>query len=560
MLAKEPPFKKTDTLRSPPRTNPRVGSGVCNDDFRELARTDAPGVETIRMTVDILQVERLSKRFGDTPVLENIGLSVARHSVVGIVGENGAGKSTLFNVISGIVRPDRGRILYQGKEIRPANYREANLMGISRVFQEQALIPNIAVYENILLSHEAAFTRFGQVLDRPRMIEVAQRIVDSMKLDIDVRRRTDDYDFSKRQSIEIARACLVPREVLSIPVPLVLLDEPTSALEKSEEEAFFRLVVSIKQYGSALFVSHRLSEVLRICDLVHVLKDGRLVASVDPVVTDERTLHGLMVGRERDADYYHEDEQEPVAERPIMLSVSGLSLPDHYQDVSLQVRAGEILGIGGLVDSGKSRLGKSIAGLLPPASGTVRLGEDQPAPPSFRSLIARGLAYLPGERLAEGIIAGFSVAWNTSLASGHDIFSNRFGIWRDAVEDKLTRRYIRELNIKTASPRVACATLSGGNQQKVVLAKWLCREPRVVILDNPTRGIDAGAKEEVYKLIRQITAAGVCIILITDELLELIGLSHRIAVMRRGRLTAILDAPLGRKPSEEELVALMLAA
>ena len=512
------------------------------------------------MTVDILQIERLSKRFGGTLVLENIGFSVARHSVVGIVGENGAGKSTLFNVISGIVRPDRGRILYQGKEIRPAHYREANLIGISRVFQEQALIPNIAVYENILLSHEAAFTRYGQFLDRPRMIEVAQRIVDSMELDIDVRRRTGDYEFSKRQSIEIARACLVPREVLSIPVPLVLLDEPTSALEKSEEEAFFRLVLRIKQYGSALFVSHRLSEVLRICDLIHVLKDGRLVATVDPAVTDERTLHGLMVGRERDADYYHEDEQRPVAERPVMLSVSGLSLPDHYQDVSLQVRAGGILGIGGLVDSGKSRLGKGIVGLRPPATGTVQLGDGPPAPPSFRSLIARGLAYLPGERLAEGIIAGFSVAWNTSLASGHDIFSNRFGIWRDAVEERLTRRYIRELNIKTSSPRAACATLSGGNQQKVALAKWLCRGPRVVILDNPTRGIDAGAKEEVYKLIRRITAAGVCIILITDELLELIGLSHRIAVMRRGRLTAILDAPPERKPSEEELVALMLAA
>src|ERR1700733_7430523 len=239
------------------------------------------------MTVDILQVERLSKRFGDTVVLDNIGFSVPRHSVVGIVGENGAGKSTLFNVISGIVRPDRGRILYQGEEIRPENYREANLIGISRVFQEQALIPNIAVYENILLSHEAAFTRCGQLLDRARMIEVAQRIVDAMKLDIDVRRRTGDYDFSKRQSIEIARACLVPREVLSIPVPLVLLDEPTSALEKSEEEAFFRLVLSIKEYGSALFVSHRLSEVLRVCDLIHVLKDGRLVASVDPAVTDE---------------------------------------------------------------------------------------------------------------------------------------------------------------------------------------------------------------------------------------------------------------------------------
>ena len=268
------------------------------------------------MAADILRVEGLCKSFGEAVVLDNVSFSVASNSIVGIVGENGAGKSTLFNMISGIVRPDRGRIEYRGKEIHPANYKEANLLGISRVFQEQALIPNIAVYENILLSHEAHFAHFGQILDRRRMIEAAQRIVDSMKLDVDVRRQTSDYDFSKRQSIEIARACLVPREVLSISAPLVLLDEPTSALEKSEEEALFRLIRSIKEHGSVLFVSHRLGEVLSVCDIIHVLKDGRLVATVSPADVDERTLHGLMVGRERDSDYYHEEEQGRTADRP----------------------------------------------------------------------------------------------------------------------------------------------------------------------------------------------------------------------------------------------------
>ena len=224
------------------------------------------------MRADILRLERLSKKFGDAAVLDSVSFSVARNSVVGIVGENGAGKTTLFNIISGIVQPDQGRIEFEGEQIRPANYREANLLGISRVFQEQALIPNIAVYENILLSHEGKFTRFGQFLDRPRMIEVAQRVVNSMKLDVDVRRRTSDYDFSKRQSIEIARACLVPRDVLSVSAPLVLLDEPTSALEKSEEEALFQLIRTIKEYGSVLFVSHRLGEVLNVCDLISCIE------------------------------------------------------------------------------------------------------------------------------------------------------------------------------------------------------------------------------------------------------------------------------------------------
>jgi ribose transport system ATP-binding protein len=510
------------------------------------------------MGADILRLERLSKKFGDAVVLDNVSFSVPRNSVIGIVGENGAGKSTLFNIISGIVHPNHGRIEYQGEEIRPANYREANLLGISRVFQEQALIPNIAVYENILLSHEGKFTRFGQFLDRRRMIEVAQRIVDSMKLDVDVRRRTGDYDFSKRQSIEIARACLVPREVLSVLAPLVLLDEPTSALEKSEEEALFQLIRTIKEYGSILFVSHRLGEILNVCDLIHVLKDGRLVATVDPATTDEHALHGLMVGRQRDADYYHEEDQASIASCPAMLAVSGLSSPDHYQNVSFEVREGEVFGIGGLLDSGKSHLGKGIAGLVPPATGTVRLAAERPVSPQFHSLVAQGLAYVPSERLAEGIIPSFSIAWNMSLAGAHDIFSTSLGFWRTSVEDNVTRYYIRELQIKADSPRSVCATLSGGNQQKVVLAKWLCRSPEAIILDNPTRGIDAGAKEEVYKLIRAITASGACIILITDELLELIGLSHRIAVMRAGRVTAILDAPPEDKPSEQELVACML--
>lgn len=512
------------------------------------------------MTADILRIEGLSKKFGETVVLDNVSFAVASNSVVGIVGENGAGKSTLFNIISGIVRPDRGRIEFQGKEFSPANYKEANLLGISRVFQEQALIPNIAVYENILLSHEPHFARFGQILDKRRMIEVAQRIVDAMKLDIDVRRRTSDYDFSKRQSIEIARACLVPREVLAIETPLVLLDEPTSALEKSEEDALFGLIRSIREHGSVLFVSHRLSEVLNACDVIHVLKDGRLVATVSPADTDEGTLHGLMVGRERDADYYHEEDQEEVADRPVMLKVSGLSLRDHYQDISFEVRRGEVLGIGGLLDSGKSQLGKGITGLVPSDAGTVQMAARRPVRPDFRELISQGLAYVPSERLAEGIILPFSVAWNTSLAAGQDIFSNRLGFWRAAREDRLTRRYMTELGIKAPSPRSSCATLSGGNQQKVVLAKWLCRASSVIVLDNPTRGIDAGAKEEVYKLIRQLASSGACIILITDELLELIGLSNRIAVMRGGQLTAIVDAIPEGKPSERELVSLMLGA
>jgi ribose transport system ATP-binding protein len=512
------------------------------------------------VAAELLKVDGLSKSFGETLVLNDVSFAVASNSIVGIVGENGAGKSTLFNIISGIVRPDRGRIEFRGEEVKPANYREANLLGISRVFQEQALIPNIAVYENILLSHEARFSRLGQLLDKQRMIRAAQRIADGMKLDIDVTRQTSDYDFSKRQSIEIARACLVPRDILSVPTPLVLMDEPTSALEKSEEEALFDLIRSVRQHGSVLFVSHRLSEVLSVCDLIHVLKDGRLVATVRPTDVDERILHGLMVGRERDTDYYHEEDQGRITDRPVALEVRNLSRSGLYYGVSFEVRRGEVFGIGGLLDSGKSHLGKGIVGLVRPDTGTVQFDQSLPIRPAFHHLTSSGVAYVPSERLAEGIIPPFSVAWNVSLASGRDLFSNKLGIWRSAFEDRVTRRYIKELSVKVPSPSSPCATLSGGNQQKVVLAKWLCRSPRVIVLDNPTRGIDAGAKEEIYLLIRRLTQSGASIVLITDELLELIGLSHRIGIMRGGRLYEILEAPPERKPTERELVGYMLGA
>ena len=519
---------------------------------------DIPALTPTVPGPSFLSVRGLSKSFGSHPALEDVTIDVERNRVVGIVGENGAGKSTLFNLISGIAQPDRGEIELNGRQIRPGSYREASDLGISRVFQEQALIPNIAVYENVLLSHEARFCRFGQILDRRRMVELADRILRRFGLDIDVERRTGDYDFSIRQSIEIARACLVPQEVLGIESPVVLLDEPTSALGKSEEEALFRLIRSIREHGSVLFVSHRLSEVLQVCDVIHVLKDGRLVATVDPDQVDEGRLHALMVGRARDADYYHEDKQSDAHGGAVRLRCRNLSLDGAYSGIDLEVREGEVLGIGGLLDSGKSLLGKGIAGVIQPDRGDVQIESHAYAKPVLQGLVAQGLAYVPAERLIEGIIAAFPVAWNISLASGHDVFSTSLGYWRTKRETAVAHDYINHLSIKSATPSASCSTLSGGNQQKVALAKWLCRAPGVLILDNPTRGIDAGAKEEIYRLIRGLTASGVAIILISDELLELISLSNRIAILRGGRLASVVEAPRGAKPTERDIVGLML--
>ncbi|MCI0429722.1 MAG: sugar ABC transporter ATP-binding protein [Rhodospirillales bacterium] len=506
-----------------------------------------------------LSVRGISKRFGGNPVLDGVTLDATRRQIIGIVGENGAGKSTLFNIISGILPPDAGRILLYGREISPRDYRQASLLGISRVFQEQALIPNIAVYENLLLSHEGRFTRWSGLLDRRRMITVARAIVEAAGLDLDVRRRTGDYPFSVRQSIEIARACFVPQLVLGIESPVILLDEPTSALAKAEEEAFFALIGRLRAHGTILFVSHRLTEVLAVSDRIFVLRDGRLTGDVQPSETSESALHKLMVGRERNTDYYHEARQRGVGSAPIAFRARNLTKAGEYRAIDIAVRHGEVLGIGGLLNSGKSAFGRGAAGVVPPDSGTIELGEGGEARPDLQRAVRQGLGYIPAERNAEGMIASFSAAWNISLASARDLFSTALGLWRGRHERAVARRYISDLRIKPGHASALLSTMSGGNQQKVVLAKWLCRAPRLLILDNPTRGVDAGAKEEIYALIRGLTEQDVAVILITDELLELIGLSNRIAIMQGGSIVKVVDAAPGRKPTESELVALMLA-
>ena len=501
----------------------------------------------------------LSKSFGGVPVLSDIDLEITMNQVIGIVGENGAGKTTLFNIMSGTVAPDAGDMKFRGNPYNPESYSDATALGISRVFQEQALIPNIWVYENLLLSHEPSFARWGQWVDKKRMIDTAQQVIDQAGLDIDVRRRTSTYSFSKRQLIEIARACIVPTEILGIDHPVVLLDEPTSALEKSDEENFRKLITRLRERASIIFVSHRLTEVLELSDVIYVLKDGCLVAKVNPAEADERMLHGLMVGRERESDYYQEDSQLDVGDAPISFKVYNLSRDGEYHDISLEVRRGEVVGLGGLLNSGKSEFGKGAAGIVPPESGTVALEGGDPARPVIRELTKRGLGYVPAERLLEGMIGAYTAAWNVSLAGGQNKFSNWAGLWRRRHEIDVTESYIDSLSIKANGARDICATLSGGNQQKIVLARWLCRNPRVLILDNPTRGVDAGAKEEIYKLIRRLSAEGVGFLLITDDLLELIGLSNRVIIMQHGKIAKIVDAPKNAKPTERELIEAMLA-
>ena len=502
-----------------------------------------------------LSVRDVCKRYESTNVVDAVSFEIETGQVVGLIGENGAGKSTLLNILSGIVQLDSGQMMLNAAPYRPRGYADAARRGVSRVFQEQALIPNLRGYENLLLSHEPRFTRFGQVVQQRRMIDLAQEMAVGAGIDVDVRRRTSEYSFSKRQLLEIVRACVVPIRVLGISQPVVLLDEPTASLDRADEETFFRLVVGMRDQASFVFVSHRLSEVLTISDAVIVMKDGRVVARLRAGEADEKRLHGLMVGRERQADYYHESAQGDAG--PTLALQARALCGSSYHDVDLDLRAGEILGVGGLLDSGKSEMGKALVGVVAPISGEVRLNEGEWRRPDMRHSVTHGVGYIPAERMAEGIISDFPAAWNMSMASG-DLFSTRLGFWKNAYERDVAETMIAELNVRGATPATPCGKLSGGNQQKIVLARWLCRSVRILVLDNPTRGVDAGAKEEIYAIIRRLTAEGVAVVLITDELMELIGMSHRIAIMQSGRITATIQAPPSAKPTEVDIVKLML--
>ncbi|GAB5471274.1 MAG: sugar ABC transporter ATP-binding protein [Rhodospirillales bacterium] len=506
----------------------------------------------------LLQATGLTKRYAGTAALSDVTLTVPAGQVVSVVGENGAGKSTLLNILSGIARPDAGVLRLAGRQVAPQSYADAMGLGISRVFQEQALIATQPIYENLLLSLEARFTYPGQVMRRRAMIDLAESLLAEAGMAVDVTKPAADYSFSERQFIEIARACLVPLRVLGVERPLVLLDEPTASLERGDEDRFFALIERLRGQVSFVFVSHRLGEVLALSNTISVLKDGRNVTELSAEEASEDRLHSLMVGRTRIADYYQEDRQRG-SEGKRLLQVGQLGDGKAYGKVNLQIAAGEVLGIGGLVASGKSDLGRGVAGVVPPKQGQIRLGDRQAEIPRIAKLIRQGVGYVPAERLVEGMIPGFSLAWNLSLAGGQDQFAGPLGGWRRAKEVATAIDYINRLRIRAKGPHQRCDTLSGGNQQKVVLARWLCRSLRLLVLDNPTRGVDAGAKEEIYGFIRDLTDEGVAILLITDDLPELIGLSDRIAIMHQGRVTAEIAAPPADKPSEQALVAMMLA-
>lgn len=495
-----------------------------------------------------LSLKNIEKRFPGVHALKAVSIEIRHGEVVGLVGENGAGKSTLMKILSGVYQPDSGSVEIAGKPVRFENAADANKKGIGMVFQEQSLLTNLTIGENIYLGNEAQFTRCG-IVNWKALYAAASRQLVKVQLDVDPRMRASDLDFAGRQMVELAKALTLEEHASEHLV--ILLDEPTSVLERAEIDVLFARVRLLKSRASFIFVSHRLDEVLALSDRIYVMKDGAVVADLMAADANIPKLHHLMVGRSLQAEYYREPLQKPFKEE-VVLELDNLSLGNAYKNVSFKLHSGEILGIAGVIGSGREELARTLAGFAPQNSGTIRIDSRNVRFLSPAEAVDAGIGYIPRERRVEGLVLFLSVAANITLADLENL--THCGLINAREESLIATNWVNRLKIRTPDIKTLCLNLSGGNQQKVVLAKWLNAKAKILVLDHPTRGLDVGAKEEVYELIRTVTSEGVAVILTSDTLEETIGLSHSLLMMRDGEITQIMSANPGHKPSQIDLI------
>ncbi|MDZ5453716.1 sugar ABC transporter ATP-binding protein [Labrys sp. ZIDIC5] len=497
----------------------------------------------------MFELRNVEKRFPGVHALKGINFQIDRGEIIGLVGENGAGKSTLMKVIYGAVQHDGGEVLVDGKPVRFQNPREAMDRGVGMVFQEQSLIPNLTVMENIFLGFEKQFARFGKI-DWKRMAKAAGEQLKKVKLQIDPRTVTSKLSFAQRQLVELAKVLTLEERVHGHLV--ILLDEPTSVLSKEEIGLLFSLVRDLRKRASFIFVSHRLDEVIELSDRIYVLKDGAVVDVVKGAEAKAEAIQQRMVGRDINQEYYREEKQRPYDVQKLLLQADQISLPGHYRDISVKLHAGEVLALVGVEGCGSEAILRTIFGLERMQSGTLALHGSQVQDFGPSQGVARGIGYVPRERKIEGIVGGMNVFENMTLSQLGNYA--RAGVLDIGSERKLARDWIKRLSIKASSENADCGNLSGGNQQKVVLAKWRSGGSNIILLDHPTRGLDIGAKEDVYEMIREMSADGVGIVLIADTLEEAIGLSHTIAVVKDGEIQKWFNCQPGAKPSLYDLL------
>jgi rhamnose transport system ATP-binding protein len=481
-------------------------------------RTDAP-----RLTL-----AGISKSFPGVRALHNVSLSLYPGQVTALIGENGAGKSTLVKILTGIYQPDAGEISIDGNPVSLPSAHAAFGYGITAIHQETVLFDDLTVAENIFLGH-APKTRFGTI-DWGTMRKHAREVLETMRAShIDADTRLRDLGIANKHLVAVARA-------MSIDAQTVIMDEPTAALSAKEIEELFLLIEFLKGEGKAvLFISHKFDEIYRIADRYTVFRDGEMVGEGLLAETDQAQIVRMMVGRSVDHIF---PKRNAVIGEPVLV-VSGLSHPTEFDDIGFELHKGEILGFYGLVGAGRSEVMQAIAGITRTSRGAVSLDGEVLASKSAADAIRAGIVYVPEERGRQGVVIGMPIFQNVSLPSLKH--TSRSGVLQLAEEFALARKYTERLDLRASSLSQDVGTLSGGNQQKIVIAKWLATAPKVIILDEPTKGIDIGSKAAVHGFMAELVAQGLSVIMVSSELPEILGMSDRVVVMREGRIAAVYD-------------------
>jgi len=494
---------------------------------------------------ELVRMTAIEKRFPGVHALRNVSFELNAGEVHALMGENGAGKSTLMKVLSGIYAPDSGAISVAGQEVSIGGPRAAQALGIGIIHQELALMPDLSVAQNIFIGREPR-NRWG-VLDEARLNRDAEAIFAQMKVPMDPRATVRGLTIARQQMVEIAKA-------LSFRSRVLIMDEPTAALNEAETNELFTIIRGLKAEGvGVIYISHKMDEICRISDRVTVMRDGAYVGTVDAATTPISTIIAMMVGRELDQVHIEIPDLSGAA---VALRVEGLQAGRMVRNVSFEVRAGEILGFAGLMGAGRTEVARAVFGADPTSGGEITVHGRKVSIKSPQHAVQAGIGYLSEDRKHFGLALGLDLRANIAMTS-LDRVSDRFGRIDDRALARVARDFIASLAIRTPSDRQEVRLLSGGNQQKVVVAKWLLRNCDILIFDEPTRGIDVGAKAEIYRLLQNLAAEGKAIIVISSELPEILRLSHRIAVMCEGRLTGFL--PGGPGTTQEQIMHLATA-
>jgi len=477
-------------------------------------------------TAPVLEMQHISKRFDATQAVEDVSLALYPGEVHALIGENGAGKSTLIKIMTGVHRPDTGEILVDGKPVHIRNSQEAQALGIAAIYQEPMVFPDLNVAENIFISHRNR----GAVVNWGRMHRDAEAILAQLDVRLDVRMPARGLTLAAQQAVEIGKA-------ISLKVRVLIMDEPTASLSAHEVDQLFRIVNSLRSQGVAiLFIGHRMEEVFRIADRITVLRDGKFISSRVRADVQREQVIREMVGREV-GDFFAKRE---VARGDVLMTVRGLGKEGVFTGVDFEIRAGEVLGFAGLIGARRTDVGLALFGIEPADAGEIVFAGQPVQIKSPEQALKLGIAYVTEDRRGLGLTMPMSIVTNVTLPTLRRYMSG-LGILRKQAERATAEDYRERLSIRTPSVELEVGKLSGGNQQKVVLSKWLNAQPKLLILDEPTRGIDVRAKAEVHHIISDLAEQGMAIILISSDLPEVLAMSDRVLVMREGRQMGIFD-------------------